>query len=43
MRVPPTVLSRCMRGGKTTVLMHVFDKLKSESKSPISSALMGTL
>ena len=35
MRVPPTVLSRCTRGGKTTVLMHVFDDLKKESKNPI--------
>ena len=40
-RVPPTVLSRCMRGGKTTVLMHVFDKLKSESKSPIFISFNG--
>ena len=40
-RVAPTVLSRCMRGGKTTVLMHVFDKLKSESKSPIFISFNG--
>ncbi|CAE7608946.1 unnamed protein product [Symbiodinium sp. KB8] len=40
-RVPPTVLSRCMRGGKTTVLMHVFDKLKSASKNPIFISFNG--
>ena len=40
-RVPPTVLSRCMRGGKTTLLMHVFDKLKQESKNPIFISFNG--
>ncbi|CAE7823878.1 unnamed protein product, partial [Symbiodinium necroappetens] len=40
-RVPPTVLSRCMRGGKTTVLMHVFDELKAASKNPIFISFNG--
>ncbi|CAE7763956.1 unnamed protein product, partial [Symbiodinium necroappetens] len=40
-RVPPTVLSRCMRGGKTTVLLHVFDELKCESKNPIFISFNG--
>ena len=40
-RVSPTVLSRCMRGGKTTVLMHVFDELKNESKNPIFISFNG--
>ncbi|CAE7407611.1 unnamed protein product, partial [Symbiodinium sp. CCMP2456] len=40
-RVPPTVLSRCMRGGKTTVLMHVFDELKYASKNPMFISFNG--
>ncbi|CAE7284835.1 unnamed protein product [Symbiodinium sp. CCMP2456] len=40
-RVPPAVLSRCMRGGKTTVLMHVFDELKEKSKNPIFISFNG--
>ncbi|CAE7755824.1 unnamed protein product, partial [Symbiodinium necroappetens] len=40
-RVPPTELSRCMRGGKTTVLVHVFDQLKRESKNPIFISFNG--
>ena len=30
-----------MRGGKTTVLMHVFDELKNESKNPIFISFNG--
>jgi hypothetical protein len=40
-RVPPAMLSRCMRGGKTTVLCQVFDKLKASGKKPIFISFNG--
>nr|ABI14295.1 unknown [Pfiesteria piscicida] len=40
-RVPPAMLSRCMRGGKTTLLCKVFDDLKAAGKSPIFISFNG--
>ena len=40
-RVPPAMLSRCMRGGKTTMLFKVFDRLKKEEKLPIFISFNG--
>ncbi|CAJ1455096.1 unnamed protein product [Effrenium voratum] len=40
-RVPPAMLSRCMRGGKTTMLCKVFDRLKKEEKLPIFISFNG--
>ena len=34
-RVPPLILSRLARGGKTTVLRQLFDKLKEQGCAPI--------
>ena len=41
-RVPPLMLSRCMRGGKTTLLAHLFDKVKDiENYCPIFISFNG--
>ncbi|CAJ1443942.1 unnamed protein product [Effrenium voratum] len=40
-RVPPAMLSRCMRGGKTTMLYKVFDKLKATKTQPIFISFNG--
>ncbi|CAJ1330034.1 unnamed protein product [Effrenium voratum] len=40
-RVPPAMLSRFMRGGKTTMLCKVFDRLKKEEKLPIFISFNG--
>lgn len=41
-RVPPLMLSRCMRGGKTTVLCAVFDRLQRDGHNPIWVSFNGT-
>ncbi|CAE7639349.1 unnamed protein product, partial [Symbiodinium microadriaticum] len=40
-RVPPVMLSRCMRGGKTTVLLHVFERLQAQGKNPVFVSFNG--
>eukprot|EP01062_Namystynia_karyoxenos_P018679 TRINITY_DN16968_c0_g3_i1.p1 TRINITY_DN16968_c0_g3~~TRINITY_DN16968_c0_g3_i1.p1 ORF type:complete len:617 (+),score=199.38 TRINITY_DN16968_c0_g3_i1:81-1931(+) len=41
-RVPPLMLSRCMRGGKTTILCSLFDQLQREDHKPIFLSFNGT-
>ena len=40
-RVPPVMLSRCMRGGKTTVLLYVFERLQEQGKKPVFVSFNG--
>ena len=40
-RVEPVILSRCTRGGKTTVLCRLFDELKTRGCSPIFVSFNG--
>ena len=40
-RVLPVMLSRCMRGGKTTVLLYVFERLQEQGKKPVFVSFNG--
>ena len=40
-RVPPAMIASCVRGGKTTILLHLFDELRDLGQTPVSISFNG--